>query len=277
MADEVVTSPEPEPEGAIEVDLSGAKQKVVPVSAVIAERKRAAEKTAAEKDREYEPIKAKAAQVDQLSADLAAIQPHVKYLQEHPELLKRDESPAIQQVNDDEAKQFAERFQLFTPTGYDIAGAKKIIAHQRAEMIKVATEAAQQAVRPATEATARMQAGQNFLWAANQRNAQGQPLVDPQILAQVFGEVSPELTADPKVAAHLLDTAIGRAARAGKVQPSAPLQEPTFTETAGGHRGGTYQMSEMEKTMAKATGVKEEDWKKTAAKYNPDAINVLGE
>ena len=69
MADEVVTQPDPEPEGAIEVDLAGSKQKMVPVGAVIAERKRASEKAKADAEKEYEPIKAKAAQADQLAAE----------------------------------------------------------------------------------------------------------------------------------------------------------------------------------------------------------------
>ena len=148
MADEVVTEPQPDPEpdGVIEIDKpAGQKEKVVPVAVLTAERERIRKAEAEKYEKEIAPLKAKAEQADKLAADVQAMQPYVEHLKRHPELLKADEPPALQQVSDEDAEKYARRYELYTATGLDLKRAKQIIADNRAEMKQVAQQAAQKA------------------------------------------------------------------------------------------------------------------------------------
>lgn len=279
MSDEVVKSepePEPEPEGIIEVELGGQKVKVAPVGVISAERKRARESTEQKIRAEYEPVKAKAQQADQLASDLAALQPHIDYLNKHPELMKAPPTDDVPDVSDADAERYARQYELYTPTGLDTPRAKRIIADNRSEMKRVAKEAAAEAVQPYAQTTATQAARQNYVWAASQQDAEGRPLVDAQELAQLWATFPPELAANPDVARVILDAAIGQATRSGKRGHGAP-QEPVFTEAPGGGRDSAYRMSEPERKLAKNVGLSEKQWADSAKQYRPDAINILGD
>ena len=276
MADDPTPTPDPEPEGAIDVDLSGQKQRMVPVSALVAERERV---RAAERDKvtkEYEPLRAKADQADRLAADLQTVQPFIQKLRDKPELMKEETSPELAGITDEEAERFARQYELFTPTGVDTNRAKRIIAEQRKEITKVAREAAQEAIRPLAETTSLDKSRQHFMWAAQQRDGSGSPLVDPAILAHEWAKLPAELTAQPQVAEFVLNSAIGVQQRTGKKPPAAPQYEPVFSEPSGGARA-PYQMSPMEQKMAKAQGISEKDWTTRAKDYVPGQVNVLGD
>lgn len=264
-------TPEPEPEGLVEVHGHG---KVVPLAALTAERERIRTATEAKIRAEYEPVKAKADQADKLAADLEAIRPHIEYLQKHPELTARQE-PAVPEVSDEKAEKFARDYELFTPTGLDLARAKRIIANQEKETKAAALAAAHEAVAPMARMSAAQQAQQNYIWAAQQVGPDGQPLVDAQDLAAVFREFPPELAANPDVAKVILEAAIGRTVRSGK-HVTRPGQEPTFTEPAGGGREG-YRPSDLERKVARAAGLTDKQWTEHAKGFQPDASNVLGD
>lgn len=266
------TKPEPEPEGVIEVQ----GQKLVPISALITERTRAREATEERLRKEYEPLKVKAQQTDQLAADLEAIQPHLEYLRQHPELME-PKAEAAPTISDEEAEKYARRLELYTPTGLDLRRAKQIIADNRAEITRVAQEAAQQAVQPALQATAQQVSRQHFLWAAQQRGSDGRALVDPAILAAEWAKLPAELTARPEVAQHVLKAAIGESAVSGKRQPAPDDREPLFTEAPGGGRQEPYRLSPLERRVAKDAGLNEQQWADRAKQYQPDRLNVLGD
>lgn len=270
-----ITSPtvDAEPEGVVEVQ----GQKLVPLAALEAERKRAKETTEAKLRAEMEPFKQKAAEADRLAADLAAIQPHIDYLRQHPEILQRPSSEDRSGVTDDEAERYAREYELYTPQGLDLARAKRIIATHRADMQRVAQEAAQQAVQPVLQTTAVQAARQNFLWAASQKGPDGRPLVDPSVLANQWAKLPPELTANPDVAQWVLRAAIGEATVSGRQAPAAPSQEPTFTEAPGGASRPAYAMSDIERRVARSAGISEKDWTARAQTYQPDSVNVLGD
>lgn len=278
MDPEQVTPPvDPDPEGVIEIDKPlGTKEKVVPLAALTAERERIRKTERENHAKELEPLKAKAAQADQLAADLQALQPHLDHLKRHPELLKQDEPPAIQAVSDEEAETFAREYELFTATGLNVPKAKQIIAKQRAELKRVATEAATEAVKPVAERTALDQSRANFTAAYYAKDAAGRPLVDPQILTDEWRKVPAAMSAQPEIAQLILDRAIGAMYRQGKQPPAAPEREPLFSEPAGG-RSANYTMSDTEKKMARHTGTSEKDWQATASKFTPGAINVIGD
>lgn len=262
---------EPEPEGALEVDLGGAKQKVVPVGVVAAERKRARESVETKYKGEIEGLKAKADKADKLEADLAQLRPYLEHLQQHPELMKKEETPEIAKIGDEEAERFARHYELYSAQGLDLARAKRIIADQRADTRRVATEAAQEAVRPLAATSATQMSRQNFVWAAQEAQKRG---IDPNVVAQTWSQVPAELSQHPEVAQLLLRASIGDAVFTGKAQPGAPRVEPIFSESPGGQRQ-TYQISPLEQKIAQGAGIKESDWTKAAQAYQPDAVNSL--
>lgn len=268
----LVPAADPEPEGI--VDVQG--KKMVPVDALIAERERATKKGEEKARAEIEPLKVKAAQADQLAADLQALQPHIDYLNKHRELFDRPAEPDTPTVSDEEAEKEARDLELYTPTGLDIPRAKRIIAKRRAEVSAVAKQAAQEAVQPYAQSSFTAAARQNFVWAASQKGPDGAPLVDTQELAKLWQSFPPELAANPEVAQIILNAAIGETVRSGK-RPQRPDQEPVFSETPGGRHQGEYRMSALEKSVAKVAGISEDQFAKRAKEYQPDAVNVLGD
>ena len=58
-----------------------------------------------------------------------------------------------------------------------------------------AQQVARETVKGPQEEIFRQASRQNFIWAANQRDANGQPLVDPTTLAQTWANLPAELTA----------------------------------------------------------------------------------
>jgi hypothetical protein len=268
---------DPEPEGIFEVEAKpGEKRKVVEVGVVAAERKRVREATAEKLTKEFEPLKQKAEQFDRLQADVQAMQPYIEHLKAHPELMKQSQPPEIQQVGDEEAERYARHYELYTAQGLDLNRAKRMIADNRAEMRRVAQETAQEVVKPYAQSSDVQASRQNFLWAAQQKDGQNRPLVDPAFLAEEWSKVPAELTARPEVAQVILNAAIGQAARAGKLPPAAPTNEPVFSEPSGG-RSAPYQISTLEQRVARNIGLSDSDWTKSAQTYKPDAINVLGD
>lgn len=265
----VTPPPEADPEGAIDVQ----GQKFVPVSALVAERNRARETTEERLRREFEPVKAQADQAARVQADLAAIQPQIEYLNQHPELLqpKADAGP---QVSDEEAEKYARRLELYTASGLDTRRAKQIIADNRVEMTRVAHDAAEQAIKPAMQATALQSSRQNFVMLAQRRGADGRPVVSPEALAKQWAKLDPALTANPDVAETVLRIAIGESAMTGG--PGPLEREPLYTEAPGGATQ-PYRMSGMERTMAKTAGLTDQQWTDRAKQYQPDRLNVLGD
>lgn len=277
MADDPIPAPEPdpEPEGALDIDVQGQKQKMVPVAALVAERQRIRHADEEKHAKELEPLKAKAAQADQLAADLAAIQPHIEHLRQHPELMAREQPPELQAVSDADAERMARQYELYTATGLDLPRAKRIIADNRAEMRAVAQQAAAEAVQPVAETGYAQSSRQNFLWAASQQGPDGRPAVDFNVLAQEWAKLPTELTAKPQVAQWILRAAIGEAALTGKRPPAGPDREPVFSEPPGGG-GSAYSMSDFERKVAQSAGVTEKEWTTRAKAFRPGDINVLG-
>lgn len=269
----VTPAAEPEPEGVVEVQ----GQRLVPVAAIEAERKRAREATEQRVRAELEPTVKKAEQADQLAADLAALRPQLDYLNQHPELLRAEPTPQIPSVSDEDAERYAKKHQLYTPTGLDIAAAKSIIAENRREMEHVATQAARQAIEPLQQTTDTQASRQNFLWAVTQKAADGSALVEPKALAQLWSTFPAHLTANPDVARVILKAAIGESVMSGTPSIQPPEREPTFTESPGGARPGTYRMSDLERSVAKTAGLTEKQFEARAKTYKPDSVNVLGE
>lgn len=276
------------PEGEVEPELavSGAVEiqgkKYVPQetfgATLSAERQRVRKATEDKLKTEWQPILEKAGQVDQLRADLQALQPHLAYLQAHPELLQQstpteNDLPPDQRVSDEDAERFAKQYELYTATGLDLQRAKRLIRDNRAEIIRVARQVTEETVQPMRESNAAQASRQNFVWAATQLDAQGQPLVKPEDLAKLWATFPAELTAQNEIAATILDAAIGRGFRGAATVPR-PDREPLHTEPPGGTPGG-YRISDVERRVAQQTNIPEKQWIDRAKHFQRDAINVL--
>ena len=253
------------------------------MAALEAERKRARETTEQRLRAEFQPVIEKAARADQLAADLTTLQPQLDYLRQHPEFVQGAQPPARAnepEISNDDAERYARQYELYTPTGLDIARAKRIISDNRTDMARVAKQAADEAdareVAPMRQTTDAQASRQNFLWAANQRRQDGSALVSPEALMKRWKEFPAQLTADPEVARVILDAVIGETVRSGGgIQP--PEREPLYTESPGGSRQPAFQLSEAERRTARTAGLSEKQYTETAKTYQPNAINVLGD
>lgn len=267
---------EPEPEGVVEVT----GRRMVPVETLSAERKRVREATErAIREREIAPLQAKANEADAMRSYLQQVQPHLERLRQHPELLEEPKpQPMEAQISDDEARNEARDLELYDAQGQpDLGRAKRIIARRRTEAIAAGQAAAQAAIGPITSQSAAQASRQNFAQAALSRGADGQQLVDPRVLAQLWAQLPPELTQHAQVRDIVLNAAIGASVRAGKQGPQRPTQAQPFSESPSGQRGATFQHSKFTRDIAQAAGMSEKAFSEGARTYRPGEVNTLGD
>lgn len=185
----------------------------------------------------------------------------------------------VHDVSDEDAEKYARRYELYTPQGLDISRAKQIIADNRVETARIAKEAAEQAVAPVQEQTAKQAAREQFLRIATVKGPDGHPLIDSdeaaKELAAEFVKLPPQLAMLPEVADHVLDSVLGMRARSRRSQPKPPEREPLVSESPGGPRSPAYTISNLEKKVADARGIAHGEWEKTAKTYQPGVPNVL--
>ena len=265
-----------EPEGVVE----HAGQRMVPVSVLAAERRRARETTErAVREKEVAPLQAKAQEADQLRNALAAAQPYLDHLRQHPELLQPPKpTPLEEQIGDEEAAAEARDLELYEPrTGQpDLARAKRIIARRRQETQQAAQAAAQAAVGPITSHTAQSVSRQNFVAMATEHGPDNQPLVDPKVLAEMWAALPPELTAHREVGELVRDAAIGKSLRT-KGHVPRPERAPLVSEQAGGRSAPQWQMDHMARQLAKHAGMNDKQFSEAGKQYQPGQTNVLGD
>lgn len=261
-----------EPDGVIEAN----GKRLVDVGVVAAERKRVRETTERKLQAEMEPLKTKAARADALEQALQAAQPYIDLIKQRPELLApKPPTPEEQSIPDEDAANYARRYELFEPTGTpDVKRAKLIMADNRREMAKVASQAAQEAVAPVRQTAAEQASRSNFVQMAQRMDADGTPLVDPQVLAEEWATLAPELTADSRVAQVVLEKAIGKMILSGK-RPQKPQRAPVYSESPGG--GGNRQPSSKLTDLDRKLGFTEKELNTLTAGFNPGGVSIIGE
>lgn len=272
MSDEqttpVDTPPEPTaetPPEAVKVKVGDQEQDMVPVGALVGERKRITEKY----ERELEPLRAAATRVQQLEQEIAQLRTPPK-----------PKEPDIPDVSDDEAERYARHYELYNAQGLDLARAKRIIKDQREETRRVAKEAVEEAVGPVRTGTFNQIKRDYFVRAAMAKDDAGQPLLDAEgqkELANAFSAIPPELFAqNPEgIADVVLTSVIGARARKGGLRSKAPDRDPVFSENSGGYRGQAYTASNLEKKVAASAGISSKDWEGRAKTYQPGVPNTL--
>lgn len=267
-----------EPEGVVEVSPG---KRMVDVSIVAAERRRAREAAARAKDKEYEPLRQAAAERDQLRAALAEVRPIIEQVRQHGMPKPAAPEPAEARIPDDRAERYARRFELYRADGQpDVARAKAILVEQQEETTRVAREAVQEAVGPITSHTAAQASRQNLERLALQRDPDGEPmlgrLVDPKTLARLWAQLPPELTQHPEVGELVMNAAIGETARKGG-RVARPERSPVVSEPAGGRGGPGWTPNDTAKKIAREAGLTEKDLAASAKTYVPGGVNTIGD
>lgn len=261
-----------EPEGAVEVSPG---RRMVDVSVVAAERKRAREAAMRQvREKELTPLQEKANRADALQEALNAARPYVDLVKQHPELLRQpDPVPYEDQIGDDEAAQEARDLQLYdSQSQLDLKTAKKIIARRRTEAYQVGQQAIQEAMAPLQQSTAEAASRNNFAQMAQMRDPNGNPLVDPRILAEEWVQLPVELTANPQAAEVVLERAIGKSHRRGtRIAPAK--REPMFSEAPGGRGAASVVLTDLDRKL----GLTEKDLKSAAGTFVPGGISQIGE
>lgn len=270
LPDDPVTPPadddDAEPEGVQEV--SG--RRMVDVSVVAAERKRARESTERKiRETEIAPLKQKADKADALQQALDAIKPQIDQLRQQ----YAPPQPQEPQISDADAEQEARDLQLYKPDStLDVATAKKIIARRRNETQQAATEAARAVAEPLQAETAKTASRQNFAAMCSLKDADGNPLVDPKVLAQEWVTLPADLTQHQQVAETVLNAAIGKMARAGKRPVRTPEREPVYSESPGGRAVNQAVLTE----NAKKLGLTKTDLESSAKTFVPGNVSEIG-
>lgn len=267
----VESEDEAEPEGAVEV---APGRRMVDVSVVAAERRKARETTEKKiRDTELAPLKEKADRADALQQALDAARPYVELVQQNQHLLRQQPAQAPEDaISDAEAEQEARELQLYgADSKLDIKTAKRIIARRRTETVSAAQQAAQQAVAPIEAATAEERSRNNFVFMTQQVDASGQPLVDPQILAQEWVQLPHTLTQDPRVAEVVLERAIGKSVRGGR-RPQGPARGPVLSEAPGGQQRQPVTLTE----NARKLGLSKGDLDASQKTFNPGGASEIG-
>ena len=266
-----------EPEGVVEHQ----GKRLVDVSIVAAERRRVREATAAAKEKEFAPVREEAQRVKQLEAALAEVRPIIEQVRQYGLPKAPPPEPAEAAIPDERAERYARRFELYDRGGQpDIARAKAILAEQHEEVATAARAAVESAVGPIKSYTAEEASRRNLERVASARDNAGQPVLhraaDPRILAQLWAQLPPELTAHEEVGDLVLNAAIGATMRQ-RGMANRPEREPLISEPSGGRSGGTWQMDAVAKSIAAAAGMSEKAFTEQAKDFKPGAVNVIGD
>jgi hypothetical protein len=255
-----------EPEGTVEV---APGRRMVDVSVVAAERKRAREIAKNDAEKELAPLREKAAKADALQQALDTVRPHLERLQQQP---PPQQTAPEDSVTDAEAETYARRHQLYDANSkLDLKSAKSIIAEHRQEIDQAATRAAQQAVKPFAQNSAEYAQRQNFAAMVNELGADD--ILTPKQLAEQFAELGPDLSQHPGVARVALERAVGRAylQRRGRAV-RAPQREPVLSEASGGRVSQDVTLTDTGKKM----GLTTQDIKDASKNFTPGGMSPIG-
>lgn len=278
-----------EPEGTI-ADASG--RKLVPLEALKATREQL--KAAKQLASHAEQLQEAAARGEQLGQWFQQINPLLEKLKSRPDIVAavmRDQlatapvqgqyGPQPQEPQDpgeailpkQDAEDLARTLELYTPEGVpDLQRARKIALMMRG----MGRQEALGATAPIAQTMAAGQAGTLKQQYAQVRDKAGRT-VNNQVLEQIWNIVPPELIArDPAVAGILYYAARGYSAHHGLDEPLPAPRAPLVSEAPGGRTtGAPAVLSEFDRAMQRAAQVTEKQYTEQAARYRPNAINVL--
>lgn len=246
--------------GVVEV----AGQKLVPLSAMISERK------------QRQALAEKAARTDQLEAYVNESRPYVEFLKANPDLLKPRQAAPPPPTSfgapppDPQVESLARTLDLYTPEGQpDLVRATTI----RTMMTQTAEQIARQTIAPIHEQTHQDQSARNFQIALTYKDPQGRS-PSKESLTAIWRTMEARQTADPNVASIMTLTALGLDYANHKPGIAPPAQPPIVTEGAG---GGARRpaLSQLEASIARDRGVSEAKWQEHTKGFVPGRSQQL--
>jgi hypothetical protein len=257
---------EAEPEGTV-VNPGG--EKLVPLSALVAQRREAATAKA-----EAAALRPKAEKVDQVVREWQAAQPLLDKVrngtyQPAPQQTPKPEGP----LSADEAVEYAKYLDLYDTDGKPDTGRAQRVAALNA---KVSEKQAQQYVAPLLQHTAQGQSRANLEQAANFKDQHGHQ-IDRGILESIWNQVPPEMSAQPQIAAVLYRQAIAEMVIQGKWKgaSAAPPPPPVHTEGVGGGTAPAQTLDSRDHAFRTAGDMTEKHFTSIREKYQPGRTNSL--
>lgn len=250
-----------DPEGVV-VNQGG--EKLVPLSALVAERQAKAALKA-----ENATLRPKAEQAENIAREWQAVQPIIQRAQQQQQPPPKPAGP----LSADEAVEYARDLDLFTADGKpDVDRAQRLAARHE----KLADRQAQAQMAPLLQHTAQGQSRNNFEQAAAFKDAHGHQ-IDRGILETVWNAVPSEMSAQPQIAAVLYRQALAETVLAGKYRGAAPPPPPpvTHTESLGGGNAVPQTLNSIDHQFRQASDMSEKQFTAIRSKYQPGGTNSL--
>jgi hypothetical protein len=268
------------------VDASG--RKLVPLDALKATR--AELKAAKQLVGQVDQLREAAARGEQLQGFFGQISPLLDKLKARPDIvaniMQQPAAPPAQPggygappdpgeaiLPKQDAEDLARTLELYTPEGQpDLNRARKVALMMRG----ASRQEALAATAPLSQTLAASQASALQQQYSQVRDKAGRA-VNPQVLQQIWNIVPPELIAkDPAVAGILYYAARGYSAHHGLDEPVPAPRAPVVSEGPGGRPvAQPSNLSDLDRAMQRAAQISEKQYGEQAAKYRPNAINVL--
>ena len=251
---------EDEPEGTI-VNPGG--EKLVPLSALVAQRQEAARVKA-----EAATLREQTKEIETIRAAWQAAQPAIEQARQQ----QRQAPPApVGPLTDADAIEYAKDLDLYKADGTpDTARAQRLAARQEA----LAEKQAQRYVQPLQQASAQQQSAANLQVVSTWKDAAG-ATVDPAILKELWATMPAEMTAQPNIAAVMYRVAIGETVLRGKHKAPTPPPPPALhTESLGG-APAARELTAFERGFIESTQMKTKEYEDITARFKPGERNSL--
>lgn len=266
----LVPVPEPAPlvaEPVVDQDaeLAADPGRMVPASALIAERK------------QRQALTERASRADVLEQQLAEARPYLDLIRNNPGLFQPRDAPApvaspASDVPDPDALEAAQLLDFWIDGRPDVAKARQYLdlSDRRAARLADAQIAPMRQQRMDEQATT------NLALASQVKDASGNAPSQESIRA-VWGALSNDkegraLLADQRVAGVLAALALGFDAlqpKKGGPRVAAPTTEPLQTEASGGAPRTRPTLSKLEESVAKERGIAPTKWAERVATFQP--------
>ena len=273
---------EQEPDGVV-VNPGG--EKLVPLNAVVDLRgKLRAEKEAREAEKaELEQLRGKVKTAEAIAQEWQQLQPHIQKIKSAPppQEAPKPTAPDANMVVGEHPitgrpitlADYTKSLDLYTNNGTpDLERGLEQLGVQRYQA-KQQTEAA---IQPFHQQTAQQQSAINFEKAASFKHQQSGIQVDRAILQKFWSEVPAEMSSQPGVAEVLWRNALAETVLQGKhkapVDPPPPVQH---TESIGGATAPTKELTQIDRNMMSAVGMKSKDYEDISSRYKPGEHNAL--
>ncbi|MCR4339554.1 MAG: hypothetical protein NUW01_06670 [Gemmatimonadaceae bacterium] len=220
----------------------------------------------------------------QLSAALGQLEPVLPEFQEFLKTRKERQAATVARTAEPSSDYSPDELEgLAVTRGYYTDDQKPDLARAKQELdilTRIADRRTARSIKPLAEQTARDRADANRLAARSRTFVDGEPLVDQKYVDAAFASVTPDLAADPEVAAMLQIVAVGLQSLDDRKEGRgrSTRREPMHVERGSSRfSAGEGNYSPLEIAAAKARGKSPAEFQKLSAAVNKLDAGVLEE